>query len=218
MRRKNQRNHDENHGGDYSRSENGNPDGNYGRSQGGESGRDSGRIRGGNSGRDFGRSRAGKVCSVTGTILIVLVILLCSLLVFPGMIGFHMYNVLSGSMEPAVPVGSLLYVHEGEPKDVEEEDIIAFYGSLEDSGIITHRVVKNNVVSGTFTTKGDANEKEDPKPIPYDNYIGRVVLSVPHIGKVLTIMTSLEGKIAAACVVLLGVVLNLIGGKIGRIY
>lgn len=162
--------------------------------------------------------RISKVCSVTGTVLIVLVILLCSLLVLPGMVGFHMYNVLSGSMEPAVPVGSLLYVHEGEPKDVEEEDIIAFYGSLEDSGIITHRVVKNNVVSGTFTTKGDANEKEDPKPIPYDNYIGRVVLSVPHIGKVLTIMTSLEGKIAAACVVLLGVVLNLIGGKIGRIY
>ena len=161
-----------------------------------------------------GRSRGGKVLSVTGTILIVLVILLCSLLVLPGMIGFHMYNVLSGSMEPALPVGSLLYVEGGEPADVEEEDIIAFYGSLEDSGIITHRVVKNNVVSGTFITKGDANEKEDPEPVSYDNYIGRVALSVPYMGGVLTIMTSLNGKIAAACVVGIGVVLNLIGGRL----
>lgn len=130
------------------------------------------------------------------------------------MIGFHMYNVLSGSMEPTVPVGSLLYVRAGEPGDVEEEDIIAFYGSLEDSGIITHRVVKNNLVSGTFITKGDANEKEDPEPVFYDNFIGKVTLSVPYMGRVLTIMTSMEGKIAAACVVGIGVVLNLIGGRL----
>lgn len=144
------------------------------------------------------------------------VILLCSLLVLPGMTGFHMYNVLSGSMEPAIPVGSLLYVRSGDPEQVEDEDIIAFYGSLEDSGIITHRVVKNNVVSGTFTTKGDANDKEDPTPVSYDNYIGRVTLSVPYVGHVLTIMTSLEGKIAAACIVGLGVILNVIGGRIGN--
>ncbi len=127
-----------------------------------------------------------------------------------------MYNVLSGSMEPAIPVGSLLYVRSGDPEQVEDEDIIAFYGSLEDSGIITHRVVKNNVVSGTFTTKGDANDKEDPTPVSYDNYIGRVTLSVPYVGRVLTIMTSLEGKIAAACIVGLGVLLNVIGGRIGN--
>lgn len=144
------------------------------------------------------------------------VILLCSLLVLPGMTGFNMYNVLSGSMEPAIPVGSLLYVRSGDPEQVEDEDIIAFYGSLEDSGIITHRVVKNNVVSGTFTTKGDANDKEDPTPVSYDNYIGRVTLSVPYVGRVLTIMTSLEGKIAAACIVGLGVILNVIGGRIGN--
>ena len=137
-------------------------------------------------------------------------------LVLPGMTGFHMYNVLSGSMEPAIPVGSLLYVRSGDPEQVEDEDIIAFYGSLEDSGIITHRVVKNNVVSGTFTTKGDANDKEDPTPVSYDNYIGRVTLSVPYVGRVLTIMTSLEGKIAAACIVGLGVILNVIGGRIGN--
>ena len=97
--------------------------------------------------------------------MIVVVIILCSLLVLPGIFGFHMYHVLSGSMEPAVRVGSLIYVYEGQPEDIVEKDIIAFYSSLEDGGIITHRVLMNNVVSGTFQTKGDANDEADPTPV-----------------------------------------------------
>ena len=131
--------------------------------------------------------------------MILVVIALCSLLVLPGIFGYHMYHVLSGSMEPEMPVGSLIYVHEEKPEDIEEQDIIAFYSSLEESGIITHRVVKNNIVSGTFITKGDANDKEDPVPIPYDNFIGRVIKTVPYVGKVLTCMTSMYEIGRASC-------------------
>ena len=159
------------------------------------------------------KNRIGKIVSTAGTGLIILVIALCSLLVLPGIFGFHMYHVLSGSMEPEMPVGSLIYVKEGAPEDVREGDIVAFYGSLEDSGIITHRVVKNNVVSGTFQTKGDAKAEADPMPVSYDNYIGSVVRTIPHMGKVLTCMTSFYGKTAAACVVVIGVILNLIGSR-----
>lgn len=159
------------------------------------------------------KNSVGRILSITGTGMIILVIILCSLLVLPGIVGFHMYHVLSGSMEPAVRVGSLIYVYEEQPEDVSEKDIIAFYSSLEDSGIITHRVVMNNVVSGTFQTKGDANEEADPTPVPYDNYIGEVKLTIPYMGKLLAVMTSLYGKIAAACVVALGIVLNLIGSR-----
>ncbi len=158
-------------------------------------------------------TRASRILSVTGTGMIVVVIILCSLLVLPGIFGFHMYHVLSGSMEPAVRVGSLIYVHEGQPEDIAEKDIIAFYSSLEDGGIITHRVLMNNVVSGTFQTKGDANDEADPTPVPYDNYIGEVKLSIPFMGKLLAVMTSPYGKIAAACAVGLGIVLNLIGSR-----
>ncbi len=156
------------------------------------------------------RKRACKICGAAGTMLIVLVIILCAFLVLPGVFGYRMYHVLSGSMEPKMPVQSLIYVREGKPEEVKETDIIAFYGSEEESGIITHRVVKNNIVSGTFRTKGDANAAEDPLPVPYDNFIGKVVMTVPYLGKVLTCMTSLYGKAAAACIILLGAVLHLI--------
>ena len=158
----------------------------------------------------------GRILSGMGTAMILVIIALCSLLVLPGIFGYHMYDVLSGSMEPEMPVGSLIYVKEGVPEEIAERDIIAFYSSLEDSGIITHRVVQNNIVSGTFITKGDANEKEDTTPVPYDNFIGKVTRIVPRVGKILTSMTSMYGKIAAACMVVLGVVLNLIGSYIGK--
>lgn len=165
-----------------------------------------------NSGRKTGGGLAA-LCRIAGTAMIVTVILLCSALVVPEVFGWHMYNVISGSMEPALKVGSLIYIHEDAPEEVVEEDIIAFYSSLEDRSIITHRVVKNNVVSGNFQTKGDANEGEDPTPVDYDYYIGSMKLAIPYMGKVLTVMTSLYGKIAAACVVGLGVILNLIGSR-----
>ena len=147
-----------------------------------------------------GHSRIRKVISATGILLLVAVIALCSLLVVPGFFGYHMYHV-----------GSLIYVLEEAPEDIKEEEIIAFYSDQEGTGIITHRVVKNNVVSGTFTTKGDANAGEDPMPTAYDNLIGKVVLAVPGMGGVMTVMTSFYGKIAAACVIALGVLLNLMG-------
>lgn len=149
--------------------------------------------------------------SLTGTLLIVAVIVLCSMLVLPEVLDYHMYHVLSGSMEPGMPVGSLIYVQAGPPEEVKEEEIIAFYSSLEDSGIITHRVTENNVVSGIFRTKGDANEQGDPLPVPYDHYIGSVRWILPGMGAFLTGMTSVNGKIAAACVVMFGVLLNLLG-------
>lgn len=159
-----------------------------------------------------GRS-AMSVCSIAGTAMIVIVILLCAMLVIPGVFGFQMYNVITGSMEPALKIGSLIYVKADDPAEVKEKEIIAFYGSAEDSGIITHRVVINNPVSSCFQTKGDANDTEDPTLVEYSRYIGSVKFKLPYMGRLFTIMTSLYGKIAAACVVGLGVILNLIGSR-----
>ncbi len=155
--------------------------------------------------------KKGSVLSVIGILMITAVIILCSMLVLPGIFGYHMYNVISGSMEPAVKVGSLIYVRADEPAKIKENDIIAFYSSAEDGGIITHRVIENNAVAGRFRTKGDANDTEDLTPIEYENYIGRVSLVVPYMGELFTVMSSSYGKIAAACVTFLGALLSVFG-------
>ncbi len=62
----------------------------------------------------------------------------------PPVFGYHIYTVLSGSMEPAIPVGSLSYIQETAPEDMKEKDVIAYYGGSDRTAIITHRVVEKD--------------------------------------------------------------------------
>lgn len=171
-------------------------------------------IKGKRTGRNNRKSVLGSVCTVSGTLMIIAVILLCAVLAVPGFFGYHVYTVISGSMEPAIKTGSLIYVQETKPEEVQENDIIAFYSSLENGGIITHRVTANNVVMGTFRTKGDANAGEDPSPVAYDNLIGTVKITVPELGGISEALTSFYGKILAACLIGAGALLNGVGTHI----
>lgn len=83
----------------------------------------------------------------------ILVIVLCIPITVPRLFGYDIYTVISGSMEPAIPTGSLIYTKEIPPKEVKKEDVIAFYRGTDSGAIVTHRVVKNQTVSGKFTQK-----------------------------------------------------------------
>ena len=104
-----------------------------------------------------GRNVPAVLCSSLGTLLLVLLIAACVPLTVPRMLGYALYTVVSGSMEPAIPTGSLVYVEHVAPEDIEEGDVIAFYDAVDVASVITHRVVTNSTVMGEFVTKGDAN-------------------------------------------------------------
>ena len=89
---------------------------------------------------------------------------------------------------------------------------IAFHSSMDTGAIITHRVIKNDIVTGQIHTKGDANEKEDLYPVGYDYYMGKVVYSVPVLGRVLAFFVTFHGKIAAGSLIGLAILLQIIGG------
>ena len=127
-----------------------------------------------------------------------------------------MYTVISGSMEPAIPTGSLVYVRYEEPGTIVKDDVIAFYSNNADGSIITHRVISNSQAMGQFITKGDANEEKDMNPIPYSNYIGKVKLSVPVVGGIAQTVTGTAGKIAAASLIGLAVILEIIAAMLDR--
>ena len=127
-----------------------------------------------------------------------------------------MYTVISGSMEPAIPTGSLVYVRYEEPDTIVKDDVIAFYSNNADGSIITHRVVSNSPAMGQFITKGDANEEKDMNPIPYNNYIGKVKLSVPVVGGIAQAATGTAGKIAAASIIGLAVILEIVAAMLDR--
>ena len=156
------------------------------------------------------KSRGASFCAFLGTLLLVVLVVVCVPLTAPRLFGYHIYTVVSGSMEPAIPTGSLVYIKEMNPEDVQENDVIAFYGAKDSASIITHRVVENRVLMGEFITKGDANQTEDMNPASYDNFIGRVERSFPGLGTTAQILTGKEGKFLAAGVIAAALILQIL--------
>jgi signal peptidase len=106
----------------------------------------------------------------------------------PALRGTRPWVVLSGSMEPEVPVGSLVFVRPGDVASVGVGDIITFDVPRSANGRggvpTTHRVVGvDRDGSGlAFQTKGDANATEDPWTVPADSVRGRALFAVPYLG------------------------------------
>ena len=84
------------------------------------------------------------VFRAVGIILLIAIIAICVPLIVPKTMGYQLYTVVSGSMEPAIPTGSLVYVKYIQPEEIQTEDVIAFYGTDADGSIVTHRVVSNS--------------------------------------------------------------------------
>ena len=157
------------------------------------------------------------VCSLLGTILLIVLILGCIPLTVPKAFGYNIYTVISGSMEPTIPVGSLVYVKYQEPETIQKKDVIAFYGAKDASSIVTHRVVTNKKLSGEFITKGDANQTKDMNPVNYNNYMGKVVLSIPVIGGIAQSLTTGSGKIALFCSIAFILLLEILGSLLHKV-
>lgn len=132
-----------------------------------------------------GMSKLKKILNWISTILVGVVVVLALLLVGARFIGLNVYTVLSGSMEPTYHVGSLIYVKDVDPYELEAGDVITFM--LDEDTIATHRIVEvvpdeedSTVVR--FRTKGDANDSVDGSLVHYKNVIGTPVLSIPKLG------------------------------------
>lgn len=150
-----------------------------------------------------------KIWNTITTLLVILVIILALLLVGVRLIGFQVFTVLSGSMEPNYHVGSLIYVKEVDPFTLKSGDVITFM--LDENTVATHRIV--DVVPDEedpsvirFRTKGDANDAEDGSLVHYKNVVGSPVLTIPKLGYVASYIQQPPGMyvaIAAGAILLL---------------
>lgn len=164
---------------------------------------------------EFHGGRAiGKLISAIGTIILIVAIVACLGLSVPRFAGIEQYVVISGSMEPAIPVGSMVYSAQTDPATLETGDIIVFYSTEAGSTPVTHRVVENHVADGEIITKGDANAQNDMSPVIYANVLGKLVLHVPMLGYIAAPLGTMMGKIAMGCVILAAYLLTVVGSKL----
>lgn len=145
------------------------------------------------------------------TFVILLFLFLISLLALP-FFGFKPYAVVSGSMEPGLPVGSLILSKVTEPETIKEGDIITFRISDGSANRATHRVVR--VEESSFITKGDNNKDIDTNPISFKDLIGKVVFSLPLLGFLYYFLSTLAGKIVVGGLFMVLILLSMLLDKI----
>lgn len=82
-----------------------------------------------------------KVWNIVTTTAVIIVMLLAVVLVGVRLIGFQPLYVMSGSMEPAFHVGSLIFVQETDPAKIKVDDPITY--TINEAGdYSTHRVIE----------------------------------------------------------------------------
>jgi signal peptidase I len=104
--------------------------------------------------------------------------------------------VVSGSMEPAIPVGSVVFVSAVPADLIGIGDIVAFHPQ-DQPVLITHRVVgvsRDGPVLG-FRTQGDANNTPDDGLVAPSAVAGRVWLVIPFLGYLADFVHRPEGLI-----------------------
>ena len=131
-----------------------------------------------------------------------------------------MVVVISGSMEPNIHKGDLLFLKGvDDPADIkngtiedQDGDVIVYdarglwTGAPEEP--IVHRVVNNIIHNSSgyfFWTKGDANSDTDQAPVPADHILGVVVGGIPYIGWVKIFLT--DSGLLIPIIVILSVLL-----------
>lgn len=151
----------------------------------------------------------------------VMAVLLALVIAFWGVrvAGLTPYAVLSGSMEPLYPVGSLIYVAEVDPATVESGESITF---RRDSGqVATHQAYEVDLAAREIRTQGIANVNtdgtimHDAEPVSFSQVIGVPVACIPLLGYVNAFVTTPPGSyiVIAGAIVLIALSLFLGSGS-----
>jgi signal peptidase len=95
------------------------------------------------------------------------------------------FIVTSGSMEPEIQTGSLLFTTPSSVENIRVGDTITFG---EKDSLTTHKVIEKNISGNqtTFKTQGIANNSPDPGTVTENQIIGKKLFSIPYLGYITT--------------------------------
>ena len=146
----------------------------------------------------------------------IVMIVLGLIVAVPHLLGYEQYVVVSGSMEPAIPVGSLVMAKPVKPAELQVGDVIVFYTERHIDTPVTHRVVENRIDEREVITKGDANAANDINPVLYENIDGKVARHIPRIGFMVGLFGTVMGKFSALMIIVAGYLLTLVGSNLHK--
>ena len=127
------------------------------------------------------------------TAAFVVALVIVGLMLVPGLLGLQRYVIVSGSMEPTIPKGSVVYDEVVPIEELRVGDVITFVPPPEFhiSDPVTHRIIEIGVAPDnsdragqmTVRTQGDANDSPDAWTVVFDGpKQPRVVHHIPYVG------------------------------------
>lgn len=171
-----------------------------------------------------------KIFKITiNTILFLLIILgifvTFSFVPFPKVFGekvgnLKVFTVQSGSMEPAIHTGSLIFTRP--ESDYAIGDVVT-RKTADPKVTITHRIISKDAADGKifFETKGDANDAPDGEKFSQEDIIGKEILTVPYLGYPVAYARTTQGLILLIiipAVIIIYDEMNKIKAEVGLIF
>lgn len=124
--------------------------------------------------------------TVAWSVILVSVLALGAAVLVPRLVGATPYAVMTGSMRPERPPGTLVVVRPVPISEIRVGDVITYQLHSGEPEVVTHRVVTVGTRPGVGTvlqTQGDANADPDPDWVREAQVRGRVIYSVPLLGR-----------------------------------
>lgn len=138
-----------------------------------------------------------KVFNQTQNVFLLILILILfavalSFIPIPG--NYHIYSVMSGSMEPRIKTGSVVFV---KPLQQYRKDDVVTVKTLDPKVTITHQIVEEKKVKGqtAFVTRGIANNVSDLELRYEKDIIGKVFFMIPWLGYPISYSKTTQGLI-----------------------
>ena len=125
--------------------------------------------------------------ALSGALLVLVLALAALVVVIPKVAGGIPLTVLTSSMIPKFPPGTLIVDVPVKTDALRIGDVATYQIASGKPGVITHRIIAiHNDSNGarTFQFKGDNNSQPDPGEILAEQVQGRVWYSLPYIGYV----------------------------------
>ncbi len=136
---------------------------------------------------------------VAWLVILGVVVVLAVAVVVPRLAGATPYTVLTGSMQPTYPPGTLVVMKPVPIEEIGTGDVITYQRQSGKSTVVTHRVVAVGTRTDGqqfFTTQGDANNTVDAEPVRPVQVKGRLWYAVPYLGHVNSALTGRQRQTA----------------------
>lgn len=118
--------------------------------------------------------------------IVYFVITIYLIICIPWLFKYKPVVVLSGSMEPTLKRGSIIYFND-DNKNLKKDDIITYI--VNDKELVSHRIVK--IEDDLIETKGDANNMSDPNRVHINDVKGKVQnITIPYVGYFINIINN----------------------------